>query len=224
MILTKYSDFIQRVQELGYMTLSTVIPGLPSLSDETPKDIWHTGDPETDPWCWKDRAADEKKLAFGCIIGGQKGFVSEGMYASFYKAYQPEEHMEERRLSGVVSQTVWDLWMLFEKKTLLSTSDIRQEIGVTQKEGGSKVDRAIIELQKLFYLTVAGNRRKTNKLGQPFGWPANVYDRPIDWAPDHWLKHVDDISVEEAREKILLVGIKAGRELDRYNLKKVLFR
>jgi hypothetical protein len=133
------------------MTLTNILTGLPSLSSEAPKDSWHTGNPETDPWCWKDRAAEEKRLAYGCILGGHKGFVSPRMYSIFYTAYHPEELMEERRESGQISQTIWQLWQLFEEKTLLSTSDIRKEMGVTRNMIGiclsykqsntSKIDR-----------------------------------------------------------------------------------
>jgi hypothetical protein len=127
-------------------------------------------------------------------------------------------------LEGLVNQTVWQLWQLFEVKTLLNTSDIRQEMGVTQKKGGSKVDRAIIELQKYFYITVAGSSRKTGKYGQPYGWPANLYDKPLNWVPEKWMTGNNDISCEEAREKILDIGTAIGKDLNRSELERVLFK
>ena len=221
-LLKRYEDFISRVDDLGFMTLSNILPGFASLSDETPKENWHTGDPDTDPWCWKDRAADGKRLAFGCILDGHKGFVSARMYSIFYKAFHPEEHMEERRASGEVSQTVWQLWQLFEQKTLLNTSDIRMEMGVTLKKGGSKVDRVIKELQQYYYITVAGSRRKTDKFGQPCGWPANVYDKVENWAPEEWMKQNSGLSQEEARERILDNGIAISKNISRAELAKML--
>ena len=50
-LLTAYEDFLARVESLGFMTLSPLLPGLPSLSDETTESLWHTG-LDTDPWCW----------------------------------------------------------------------------------------------------------------------------------------------------------------------------
>lgn len=38
--------------------------------------------------------AEEKGLAFGCILGGHKGFVSPRMYSIFYAAFHPKEPME----------------------------------------------------------------------------------------------------------------------------------
>lgn len=220
-VLKSYEDFIKRVDELGFMTLSDILPGLPSLAEETPGENWHTGDTDSDPWRWKDRAAEEKQLAFGCILGGYKGFIAPRMYSIFYKAYHPAEHMEEWRAAGQVSQTTWQLWQLFEEKTLLNTSEIRQELGVTLKKGGSKVDKAISELQQLFYITVAGNRRKLDKYGQPYGWPANVYDRVENWAPPEWMKQNQGLSRNEARELILENASVIGRNIETGSLKRI---
>lgn len=220
--LQRYEDFLHRVDELGFMALSNILPGFPSLSEETPKEIWHTGDSDTDPWCWKDRAAEEKRLAFGCILGGHKGFVSAWMYPLFFKAFRPYEHMEERRSAGQINQSVWQLWQLFEEKTLLDTGDIRREMCVTKKKGGSKVENAIRVLQQSYYITVAGNRRKSDKYGQPYGWPANVYDTVENWAPKEWIELNPDLSPEEARDRILDRGIVISNDINRAQLAKAL--
>jgi hypothetical protein len=47
--LLRYQDFLDRVEELGFMAFSGIVDGLPSLTGETPMNIWHTGDPESDP-------------------------------------------------------------------------------------------------------------------------------------------------------------------------------
>jgi hypothetical protein len=220
--LKKYQDFLDRVDELGFMALSNILTGFPSVSEETPKEIWHTGNSDTDPWCWKDRAAEEKKLAFGCILGGHKGFVSARMYPTFYAAFHPEETMEERREAGIVNQMTWQLWKLFEVKTLLDTGNIRQEMGVSLKKGGSSLDTAIKELQRYFYITVAGNRRKIDKLGKPYGWPANAYDKVMNWVPAEWMHGQDEICREEAREEILKIGTAIGNNIEYKKLKKIL--
>jgi hypothetical protein len=222
MLLKRYGDFINRVDELGFMTLSNIIPSLPSLTEETPRENWHTSDAETDPWCWKDRAAEEKQLAFGCILGGHKGFVSSHMYSLFYTAFHPKEQMEERRADGEVSQSVWQLWKLFEERTILDTSDIRREFEVTKKKGGSKMDKAITELQQNYYITVSGNRRKLDKYGQPYGWPANVYEKVEAWVPSEWMKQNLGLNLEEAREKILENGISISKGINQIELAKIL--
>lgn len=220
-LLKNYNDFINRVNDLGFMALSNILPGLPSVVDETTKEQWHTGDAETDPWCWKDRAAEEKQVAFGCILGGHKGFVSAHMYPYFYSFYSPKESMEYIWDQGLVSPVVMELWKLFETKTLLNTSDIRHEMGVGKK-GGGKVDSAIVELQRLYHITVAGSRRKLNKAGEPYGWPANVYDRVENWAPSNWLKGFSDIDGADAGQYIIETGLKISNNVKEAELRKIL--
>ncbi|NLM09208.1 MAG: hypothetical protein GX213_00155 [Clostridiaceae bacterium] len=221
-LLRKYEDFVNRVDELGFMALSDILTGFPSLSSETPKENWHTGNPEIAPWRWKDRAAEEKRLAYGCILGGHKGFVSPRMYSVFYTAFHPKEPMEERRAAGLVSQTVWQLWQLFEEKTMLNTSEIRSEMGVTLKKDGTKVDKAILEMQQYYYITVAGSRQKIDKYGKSYGWPANVYDKVENWVPQEWMKLNSGLSPEEARERILDAGIAISKNINRKELTKTL--
>lgn len=220
--LERYEDFLNRVDELGFMAFSRILEGFPSLAAETPEKIWHTGDSETDPWCWKDRAAEDKRLAFGCILGGNKGFVSARLYPVFYAACHPVQSMEERRSEGLVSQTAWELWKLFQDKKMLDTGDIRRQLGVSKKKGSSRVDAAISELQQYYYITVAGSRQKTDKFGKPYGWHINVYDRVEDWAPQAWMEGHATLSRDEAVETLLSVGFAAGRDVDRDKLAKIL--
>jgi len=222
MMLATYQDFLDRVDELGFMSLSDLADAMPSLSSETRNTAWHTGDPDTDPWQWKDRAAEEKRLAYGCILGGAKGFISARMYPLFYAACRPEEWMEERWISGMISQTTWDLWQLFEAKTTLDTSEIRREMGVTAKSGGSRADASTRDLQREFYITVAGNRRKLDRSGHPHGWPACLYETVTTWAPPEWLAPVDKLDPAAAREAILDAGMAIAKGLSREELARAL--
>ncbi len=243
-MLLRYKDFLDRVEELGFMAFSGIVDGLPSLAGETPAGIWHTGDAETDPWRWKDIAAEEKRLAFGCILGGNKGFIAPRLYPVFLAACRPSEHMEERYGNGMLSQTAWELWKLFEERKVLDTSEIRSCMGVTGKKGSSKVDCATVELQKLFQITVAGSRRRIDKKGQPYGWYINVYERVEDWMPGEWINagivsngspaagadcfagsDNPDAAVmdrDEAVEMILDLGVRNGKNVDRSKLARAL--
>ena len=220
--LCKYEDFLYRVEELGFMAFSRMLTGFPSLAEETSGSIWHTGDPETDPWCWKDRAAQEKKMAFGCILGGYKGFVAPRLYPLFYSACRPQKSMEERRYDGLVSQSTWELWKLFEQGGAMDTGEIRRSLGVTKKKGSSRVDSAITELQQQYYITVAGSRQRTDKFGQPYGWHINIYEKVEDWAPKEWLDDSSDLDRVEAMETILDIGARIGNNVDIDRLGKML--
>lgn len=219
--LTTYEDFIARVESLGFMAFSPLLPGLPSLSDETTESLWHTG-LDTDPWRWKDRVAEERRLAYGCILGGNKGFVARHMYPIFYAAFHPRLSMPERCTSGTVNQRTWHLWQLFEEKGPLNTSQVRHLLGVRRKKGASSVDRVIQQLQSEYYITVDGNERKISNKGEFYGWPINRYCRVMDWVPAGWLDRADDWSAEEARELILDHGMAMSKGINRQDLAKKL--
>jgi hypothetical protein len=220
-LLTTYEDFIARVEVLGFMALSPLLPGFPSLGGETSESQWHTG-LESDPWRWKDRAAEEKCLAYGCILGGHKGFVTRRIYPIFHAAYHPEPSMPERWATGTVNLTTWQLWQLFEEKGTLNVSQVRQTLGVSRKQGASALDASIQQLQHEFYITVDGNDRKVSSTGEFYGWPVNRYSRVMDWAPAGWLEGVKEWSVAEARESILEDGVAMSQGIDRQALAKKL--
>lgn len=223
-MLKTYEEFIARVNDLGFFSFSgRFTDGFPMLQMETKEEQWHTGDPETDPWQWKDRAAEEKKLAFGCILGGYKGFISQNLYPLFYAACSPSETIEERYENGELSKSVWQLYSLFTGGAVLSTADIRKALGVTQKSGAGRVDTALKLLQKEFVITVCGNRRKVSFEGLEYGWPANTYCRVEEWAPADWLQGAEKLNSLEARRRILGIGCSIGNHVDRAALSKLLF-
>lgn len=223
-MLRTYDDFLARVNKLGFFSFcGRFADGFPMLQMETKEDQWHTGDPETDPWQWKDRAAGEKELAFGCVLGGYKGFISKRLYPLFYAACSPESDIGERRENGELSRTAWELHRLFADGSTLSTADVRKALGVTRKSGAGRVDAALKEQQKEFVITVCGNKRKVSFDGLEYGWPANTYCRVEDWAPAGWLEGAEGMDPDEARRRILDIGCSIGGHVDRSALSRLLF-
>jgi hypothetical protein len=218
-MLSNYDDFVARVEVLGFMALSSILPELPSLGAETAESLWHTG-LETDPWRWKDRVAEEKRLAYGCILGGYKGFVTQSMYPIFYAAFHPQPSMPERWASGTISQITWRLWQLFEERCTLTTSQARQALNANRKQDARAVDTAIQQLQREYYITVDGNERKISAKGEFYGWPVNRYRRVDDWALAGWLDGAEDWSPEGAREVILDDGVAMSMGVNRQKLAK----
>jgi hypothetical protein len=220
-VLATYEEFIARVETLGFMPLSLILSGFPSLGGETAEDRWHTG-LETDPWRWKDRAAQEKRLAYGCILGGHKGFVTRRMYPYFYAAYHPTTPMPDRWAAGTVNQMTWRIWQLFEECDTFNISQVRQALGVSRKQGASAADSAIQKLQHEYYITVDGNERKLNASGEPYGWAVNRYRRVVEWAPVGWLDGAQAWGAADAAEEIVNAGLAMARGVNRQDLAKKL--
>jgi hypothetical protein len=220
-MLRTYAEFLAFAEDTGVVIFADAfIEGLPNLYDLT-RGQWHTGDRETDPWQWRDRAAVDKRLAFGNILGGHKGFISPRLYPLFYSACRPDGSMAERWRWGHVRKTVYDVYRLFEEGVPLDTGEIRRKMNVRKSEGASSVDRAVVTLQREFYITVCGNRRKVSFDGQEYGWPANTYCLVDDWAAD-WLKE-PLLPTDEARGRILAHITALDQRIDTGKAEKLLF-
>ncbi len=221
--MNTYSEFLNHTETSGVLAFSgKFIAGFPKLDELTPQAQWHTGDPETDPWQWKDRAAAEKRLAFGNILGGRKGFIAPDLYPLFYSACRPDGTPEDRYKDGTVKKIVLDVYRLFESGETLDTSEIRKKLGVTKKDGASTVDAAVVTLQREFYITVCGNRRKVSFDGHEYGWPANTYGLVDEWAKD-WLT-APLLPTSEARTRILNHCAALDKQIDIKALEKLLFK
>jgi hypothetical protein len=220
--LKDYPEFLEKVEEIGIMPFSGLIDGWPSLHDYTIPENWFTGDPEIDPWLWKNRAPQEKKLAFGNILGGHKGFVSSRLYPVFYTAFHPGESIQEQWEAGLISLTSRKLGQLFEENGQFTTSGIRRALGVTLKNGGRQLDAAIKELQSAFYITVDGSTLKVDKEGRPYGWHENIYSRVLDWAPADWRVTESGLRRDAARLEILYTVLAINEKLDRTRLTRKL--
>ncbi len=219
--LLRYSDFLERVDTLGFLFLTDVLPGFPSVSAETRGKQWHTGESDTDPWQWKDRAAAEKRMAFGCLLGGHKGFIAPWLHADFMRVCQPAGALEERWIDGALRPAVWDLWQLFEQHPVLGSNDLSAYWKATGHKGTSGLDSAIRDLQREFWITVAGNRQKRNRQGEPYGWPHLLYERVDAWRPTSWPASAE-AEVNASRARILAAGKKAAPGIAAQALAKVL--
>jgi hypothetical protein len=221
MMLQTYSNFLAHVETTGLLAFSIKLEGFPRLGDLTAEEQWFTGDDDTDPWRWKDRAAAEKRLAFGHILGGHKGFISKAFYPLFYSAYRPDGTLEDQYRGGYISRTAYEVYNLFNDGADLDTSEIRRMTGVTKKEGASAVDNAIAKLQSAFYITVSGSRKRISHEGKEYGWPVNTYSLADNWAAD-WLKE-PLVSTAEARARILAHCVALDHRIHIDDVDKLLF-
>lgn len=217
-----YEDLISYVDRYGVLAFYGKMPaGILTLEALTLEQNWHTGDPITDPWKWKDRAASEHKLAFGCVLNGHKGFLSQDMYPLFYDAFHDAITLEERYLNGLVPKMEMDIYRMFEHGAVLSTADIRSALHVTKKQGASEADSALKSLQRQFLISVCGSKRKLSFEGLEYGWPANAYCLTELWAKD-WLIG-KRLKREEARRLILQHCEAHGIGESREKVEKALF-
>lgn len=220
-MLETYQQFLDYGEKVGFLALmGKFIDHFPKVDTMTREEQWHTGSPDTDPWQWKSRAAREKRLAFGSILGGTKGFVSREWYPVMVAACRPRKDIHSRYGDGLVSRSAHELYKLFAPGAVLSTSDIRRELNVAKGKGLSAVDAAVVTLQREYLITICGDTRKVGKDAKEYGWPINTFCRVEDWVED-WQESFS-LSREEARERIL-DHIETLGDIHRGKLEKALF-
>lgn len=173
-----YDDFLQKLEQYGVLSL-TREDALPSLDTWISPGQWFTGNPQTDPWEFRIRVPRERVGLYGCHLGSKKVFISKVIAPVLLAACEPEEDLYVLYRAGAVEPVTYRLYELFSQKHLMTTSVLRQELGLREKKA-SLADRAVEQLQSMGYITIVDCVQKRSKVGEPYGWPVNLYQ----WTED----------------------------------------
>ena len=92
------------IQMIGFLPLfSNSVPGF-SVEDHTRASAWWTGDPETDPWVWRQILAKDENTAYGKFFDKKAGFTSRTLLKGGMFIYTLTEF--ESRPTNVLWQTM----------------------------------------------------------------------------------------------------------------------
>ena len=170
-------ELITLIDEVGFLPLfETKVPGF-SVEERTCSWDWWSGDPEKDPWEWRERIAESGRAVYGHFFDRKAGFVSLKMFPKF---------MNVRR-DGYPFDAYWDdgLASFREKKIMdclpLGKSMFSTELKIAAgfgKGGEKNFSGTVAGLMHKTYLCVACYRRRVNRQGYPYGWPIGVYTAP----------------------------------------------
>ena len=87
-MIRNYSDFCEELLKCGFSMGGGNARGIYALISfdwkNVPPDspiVWHTGDPETDPWEWRMRVLQERDdIAYGKVFFGASGYITKEWY------------------------------------------------------------------------------------------------------------------------------------------------
>ncbi|WP_022770736.1 AlkZ-related protein [Butyrivibrio sp. NC2007] len=178
-------DAINYINETGFLPLfKNDIPGF-SLEERTVPDYWWCGDPEVDPWEWRELIARSTEVAYGKFFDKKAGFIS--------KQWLP--YFANHRRDGYDFDALWDDEKASRRqKKIMDVLELEQEIYSNELKaragfgkGGEKgFDGTITDLQMKTYLCVRDFRQRRNKKGELYGWPIAIYTKPETlWGYDH---------------------------------------
>ena len=106
-------------------------------------------------WPWKDELPEAKKLYYGVLLARKPTFVSMKLlptfYATFGRAGEADDHMDDIR-AGRLSDVARRIIEYLAQNGETQTKRMRNDLGITSKEGRAAYGKAIDEVQRLMYV------------------------------------------------------------------------
>jgi hypothetical protein len=190
------------IEEIGFLTLfENNIPGM-SVMDITKRKYWFEGDPENDPWEWREQIAAEGRIAYGKFFNNKMGFISKDMFPSFANFRRDGYDFDSFYEEGLAPRKSSLVMKLFEDGQILPSYDIRRLAGFG-KNGEKGFEGALALLQMRTYLTVRGFARKRNKAGEEYGWATALYSAAEELFGFDYVRSEYRSDPEKSKEKII---------------------
>ncbi|MCR4752158.1 MAG: hypothetical protein K5852_07665 [Eubacterium sp.] len=182
-----WQELINWVKEIGFLPFfANGVPGFSAEEHVSPL-FWWTGDPEQDPWEWRELIAASHQVAYGKFFGGKAGFISLDWLPVFANCRRDGYDFDSRWEDGLAGQRekrIMDLLtgrdedgdMTFPDIQILST-DLKKQAGFGK--GKEKNFPGITtSLQMQTYLVITAFRRRKNKRGLAYGMPVSILQPP----------------------------------------------
>lgn len=181
-MIHNFDDFCKELVRCGFSMGGGNARGIFALIDfdwtnqdqlDTPVK-WHCGDPEVDPWEWRMRVLEERTdIAYSKLFFKTSGFITRDWYPYFYAVRRNGGSFEEAYARGGISHMAKRIY------DIVSTGEVAlheiKALGGFGKEDKALFDKALVELQMRFFITMTGRRQKQNKYGIEYGWNSTVF-------------------------------------------------
>ena len=183
--IRSWEELIHWVDEVGFLPLfKNEIQGF-SAEEHTSDQFWWSGDPQQDPWEWRQLIARSGLVAYGKFFDRKAGFIS--------KAWFP--HFANWRRDGYDFDSRWDEELASRRQKRIMDQFLSQpeqysfqlkRLAGFGKDGEKNFEGTVTDLQMSGYLLIRDFRQRRNKKGQPYGWPISVYATPEAlWGYEH---------------------------------------
>ncbi|MCD8118683.1 MAG: hypothetical protein LUE29_04250 [Lachnospiraceae bacterium] len=182
--IRSWQELVNWINEIGFLPLfRNEIEGF-SVEEHTADVSWWTGDPEQDPWEWREIIARSGKVAYGKFFGKKAGFISLEWFPVFANYRRDGYDFDARwddELANIRHKKIMDR---FEIQLEYMGVQLKREAGFG-KDGEKNFAGIITDLQMQTYLVIKDFRRKVNKRGGEYGMPVCIYSKPEDiWGYD----------------------------------------
>ena len=199
--IRSWQELIRWIDEIGFLPLfRNEIDGF-SAEEHTSDRYWWSGDPEQDPWEWRQFIARSGQVAYGKFFGKKAGFISKAWFPQFANwrrdGYDFDSRWDEE-LASMCQKRIMDCFVGEDEWFSFA---LKRQAGFG-KGGEKNFEGTITDLQMSGYLLIRDFRQRINKKGLPYGWPISVYTTPEAlWGYDHI---ASAYSVEPEESKALI--------------------
>lgn len=171
-----YKDFLLALNEVGFTIGNGNAEGVLTLYDHfDDRIIEHTGDPLTDPWCWRMMSLKENpKILYGKFFFKKSAYITLEWLPYFLVVRQGERTFDDMYEDGLFSygaKRVYDQIKAAPDLALHQICSALAQAALTKKD----VEKALVELQMKLFITISGETYKLSKSGEPFGWPVTTF-------------------------------------------------
>ena len=181
-------EAITYINEVGFLPLfKNDIPDF-SLEERTVPENWWSGDPESDPWEWREIIAGSGQVAYGKFFDKKAGFISRDWFPYFANhrrdGYDFDALWDDEKAS-MRQKKIMDLFAEENADAELYSFEVKQNAGFG-KDGEKNFEGTITDLEMKMYLCMRDFRQRKNKKGEYYGWAIAVYSKPEHlWGYDH---------------------------------------
>ena len=208
-MIQNYNDFIKELLAAGFSQFGGSKDSVATLFrygwNTQPGDYpvqWFSGDPDRDPWDWRERVLIERSdIAYAKFFFKKAGFITREWYPCFLAARRKGRDFEDAYADGLHSRAALRVYECLQQNGALPVHDIKPLAGFGRDEK-SAFERALAELQMGLYITVCGHAQKISRAGESYGWASDVYCLAEEFFPDEVFEAAALLEPEEAAGKI----------------------
>lgn len=173
-------EAVAYINEAGFLPLfKNEIEGF-SLEERTAAQDWWSGDPERDPWAWRERIAGSGQVVYGKFFDKKAGFISRKWFPYFanYRrdGYDFDALWDDEKASGR-QKKIMNLFAEENADAEWYSFEVKQKAGFG-KDGEKNFEGTVTDLEMMLYLCMRDFRQRKNKKGENYGWSIAVYSTP----------------------------------------------
>ncbi len=183
--IRSWQELVRWINEVGFLPLfAGEVPGFSAEEHCSPL-FWWTGDPEQDPWAWREIIAASGEVAYGKFFNNRAGFISREWFPYFANARRDGYDFDAAWDDGLVQRRYKAIMDICGDGGEHPGFELKPAAGF-KKDGFKNFDGCMAALQMQTYLLIRRFECRKNKRGQSYGMPVSYYQMPeVLWGYDH---------------------------------------